>query len=133
VEGDKFTTAGDALQLNGEPQTLTFSPDNKWLAGGSSSGFAYLWDIATTQEMTRIPHNDPVTSVSFSPDGPLLLTVSRKVVRVWNITSLPLVPKDQLITFACSHLTSNFSTDEWNVIFGNEEYRPICPDLQEGK
>ena len=133
VNGDQFTQAIPAISLNGEPLFLAFSPDERWLAGGSSTGYAYLWDIATGQELSRIPHNDPVTSVSFSPDGPLFLTVSRKVVRIWNLTSLPLVPNDDLIPFACSHLTANFSRDEWASIFGAESYRPICPDLPEGK
>ena len=133
VDGAKFTPAGNPIQLNGEPLFLAFSPDNRWLAGGSSSGFAYLWETATGQEMNRIPHSDPVTSVSFSPDGSLLLTVSRKVVRIWTISSLPLVSKDELIPFACSHLTSNLGRDEWSALLGNEEYRLTCPGLPEGK
>ena len=133
VEGNTFTSPGEPLQLNGEPQILAFSPDNHWLAGGGSSGFSFLWDTATVQEMNRIPHNDPVTSVSFSPDGTLLLTVSRKVVRIWDMASLPLVPKDKLIPSACSHLTFNLSNDNWTAIFGNEEYRLLCPGLLEEK
>ena len=133
VEGDHFTPHGSLIPLNGEPLFLSFSQDNRWLAGGSSQGFAYLWDIATGQELSRIPHSDNVTSVAFSPDSPLLLTVSRKVVRIWNLTELPLTPKDDLIPFACSHLISNLSPDEWTSIFGNEEYKLTCPDLPEGK
>jgi len=133
VEGNTFTAQGAPLQLNNEPNILAFSPDSRWLAGGGPSGFAYLWDTATTQEMTRIPHNDPVTSVSFSPDGKLFLTVSRKFVRIWAVESLPMVPREKLIQVACSHLTSNFSTEEWHNIFGEEEYRLTCPDLPEGK
>ena len=133
VEGNIFTQASDPIQLNDKPLFLAFSPDNRWLAGGGSSGFAYLWDTATGQEMNRIPNNDQVTSVAFSPDSPLLLTVSRKVVRIWNITSLPLVSTNDLIPFACSHLTSNLSKDEWSAILGNEEYSLTCKDLPEGK
>jgi WD40 repeat protein len=133
VEGDTFSQAGETIELNGDPLFLTFSPDKRWLAGGSSSGFAYLWDIATGQEMSRIPHGDEVTGVSFSPDGLLLLTVSRKVVQVWNITTLPLISDDELIPFACSHLTSNFSRHEWDELFEGEEYKQICPSLPEGK
>jgi WD40 repeat protein len=49
---------------------------------------AFLWDMATAQEMARIPHDNPVTSVSFSPDGAQLLTVSRKVARIWDISAI---------------------------------------------
>src|SRR5262249_11517002 len=111
---------------------LSFHPNGKWLVGGDTSGFAYLWDLATTQELSRIRHSDPVTSVSFSPDGSQLITVSRKIVRVWDLSAIPQTPLDQLITFACQHLTSNFSPSRWAAFFGEEEYRPICPNLPEG-
>ena len=57
------------LRLNGQPLAITFSPDNRWLAVGSSNGFAYLWDISIGEEVSRLPHSDAVTSVSFSKDG----------------------------------------------------------------
>jgi WD40 repeat protein len=133
VDGNVFSPAVESIPINGTPLSLAFSPDNRWLAGGSSLGYAHLWDLNTGEEMTRIPHSDQVTSVEFSPDGPLLLTVSRKAVGVWNITTLPLVPTDDLITFACSHLTSNLGKDTWNAILGSEEYNQTCPKLAEGE
>lgn len=133
VEGTSFTQGGELLRLNGNPQTLAFSPDGKWLVGGSKSGFANLWDVATVQELARIPHGDPVTGVSFSLDGSQLFTVSRKVVRIWDVAAIPLVPKEQLIPSACSHLVTNFSREDWANLFGSEDYRLICPDLPEEK
>ena len=117
--------------MNGAPRALAFSSDNQWLAGGGSTSYAYLWDTKTVQEMARVAHGNPVTSVSFSPDGTQLLTVSRKVVRIWDINSIRLVPKEDLIPFACSHLVSNLSQEMWTNFFGEEEYRPICPNLPE--
>jgi WD40 repeat protein len=131
VDGQSFTQNGEAIQVNGNPQVLAFSPEDKWLAGGSTSGFAYLWDVATVKEMARIPHYDPVTGVSFSLDGTQLFTVSRKVVKIWDVNSIQLVPQEQLIPFACSHLVSNLSRDMWTVFFGDEEYRILCPSLPE--
>ncbi|HSG43733.1 MAG TPA: hypothetical protein VLA72_11310, partial [Anaerolineales bacterium] len=129
VEGTSFTQTGNNVQLNGHARFLAFSSDNKWLAGGGSTGFAYLWDIATTQELARIPHGDPVTSTTFSPDGKYLFTVSRKVVRIWDIFSLPQILKDDLIPAACSHIVENLSMDDWIVYFEDEEYQAICSDL----
>ena len=84
--------------------------------------------------MARIRHgNNPVTSVSFSPDGTRLFTVSRKVVRIWDIAGIPLVPKERLISIACSHLLTNFSREDWQIYFNNEEYRSTCPNLEEEK
>jgi WD40 repeat protein len=133
VEGTSFTRKGNPLRLNGKPQILTFSPDNRWLVGGSSSGFANLWDTKTVQEVARIPHSDPVTGVSFSLDGSQLFTVSRKVVRIWDVSAIPLILKDQLITAACSHLINNLSRDVWANFFGDEAYRLLCPYLPEDR
>ena len=87
-------------------------------------------DISIGEEVSRLPHSDAVTSVSFSKDGNLLATVSRKVVQFWDIPALPLVPTSDLINVACSHLTANISKSDWEIIFPGEDYRPICPDLQ---
>jgi WD40 repeat protein len=129
VENRSVTQSGEPLQLDGQPLILAFSPDDKWLAAGGSSGFAYLWSTATNEEVARIPHNDPVTSVSFSLDGSQLLTVSRKVVKIWNASSIRHVPKKELIDFACSQLVSNFSQETWAALFRDEVYRPLCPNL----
>ena len=120
----------DPMQLNGEPRAAAFSPDGHWLAGGGSSGFAYLWDVDSAQEMSRIPHGaNAVTSVSFSLDGTQLLTVSRKVIRIWDISAIPQTPKDKLISTACSHLIENLSQVDWLSYFADETYQPICPNF----
>ena len=131
IDGNSFTQAGNTLHLNGYPRFLAFGPDGKWLAGGGSTNFAYLWDINTMQEMARIPHGNPVTSVSFSPDGSQLFTVSRKVVRIWDIALIPLILKEELVPNACSHLATNLSREDWINYFADEEYRLICPSLPE--
>ncbi|HKJ39109.1 MAG TPA: hypothetical protein VJ972_10055, partial [Anaerolineales bacterium] len=77
-----------------------------------------------------IPHGaNSVTSVSFSLDSSQLLTVSRKVVRIWDISAIPKITKDELIATACSHLTENLSQDDWSVYFVDEDYQAICQNL----
>jgi len=130
VDGNKLTQSGGPLRLNGFTEALAFSPDDLWLAGGGNTGFAYLWDVTVVQEITRIPHgNNRVTSVAFSPDGTQLLTVSRKVVRMWNISAISLTPTADLIPLACSHLITNFSQEDWVTYFSDEDYQLICPTL----
>ena len=132
IDGRSITHHGNLLELNGFPRMLSFSPDNVWLAGGGSGGFAYIWDIATTQEYARIPHgNNPVTSIYFSNDGSKFVTVSRKVVRIWNSSNISFITRDMLIDAACSHLITNLSTDDWKKYFGEEEYRLTCPTLKQ--
>jgi WD40 repeat protein len=111
---------------------LVFSADGKSLAGGDTAGFAYLWNVETGEEINRIRHSDPVTSVAFSPEGSHLITVSRKIVRVWDLGVIQPMPVDQLIPFACRRLINNLSPSRWSELFGEETYRLICPDLPEG-
>ena len=134
VDGNTFTQLGETLITTAARRMLlAFSPDKRWLAGGAL-GFAYLWDTATVQEFARIPHgSNPVTSVSFTNDGTQLLTVSRKVVRIWDFSAIPLVPNDKLIEYACSRLTYNLSQDEWTTYFGDIQYNLTCPGLMEKK
>jgi WD40 repeat protein len=133
AQGTSFVQAGDPLNLKGNPQVLAFSPNGKWLVGGSTENFANIWEVAAGQEIARIPHGDRVNGVSFSPDGSQLFTVSRKMVRIWDINGIPPVPRDRLIDAACSHLVTNLSRDEWKNLFRSETYRLLCPDLPEGK
>lgn len=132
VETIVFTREGTDMQFSGELNTLAFSPNGQWLAGGDTTGFAYLWDAATTHELSRIRHTDPVTSVSFSLDGTQLITVARKVVRVWDMSAIQQYSRDELKSFACKYFISNLSQNTWASLFGVEAYRPVCPDLPEG-
>lgn len=132
VDNESFTQVGGNMQFSGDLITLAFSPNNQWLVGGDARGFALLWDVATQQELSRIRHGDAVTSVAFSPDGSQLITVARKVVRVWDLSALQLYPRNELNTFACEHFLANISRGMWASLFGDEEYRPICPNLPEG-
>ena len=118
------------LRMNGEPYGLEFSPDSSLLAGGSTNKFAYLWDVALGQEISRLPHSDIVRSVSFSPDGLELVTVSRKTVQIWDIPMLPSLSTDSIVSMVCSHLTFNLSQAKWDEVYPSEEYRLLCPDLE---
>ena len=131
ITDDGTITLYKQLELNSEPLSLKFSPDSSMLAGGGFAGFAYLWDVNSAQELARIPHGaNSVTSVTFSLDGTQLLTVSRKVVRIWDIAAIPKIPKANLVPIACSHLIENLGKDDWTTYFGNdEEYQKICPEL----
>jgi WD40 repeat protein len=63
-------------------------------------------------------------SLAFSPDSKLIVsghndnTVS---VSHWNT--------DDLISEVCNLLPRNFTHNEWKQNFGEEPYRPTCPNL----
>jgi len=133
MENGSFSRAKNKFLANGEVLSLDFSADNQRLAVGDSSGYVYLYDLVLGQEVARLPHVDKVTSVSFSPDGRQLATVSRKTVMVWDMLSIPLVMRSQLAETACAHLISNFDENKWKLLFFEEEYRLMCPNLPAGK
>ena len=124
-----YAPTGTVLRMNGQPYSLAFSPDASLIAAGSTNYFAYLWDLSLGQEVTRIPHSDIVSSVSFSPDGLELATAARKTVQIWDVPALPVTHTDTIVDAACAHLVNNFSETEWRLFYSSEEYRPLCPDL----
>jgi len=133
VEDGSFSRTEDQFRLNGEVLSLDFGPDSKQLAAGDSTGYVYLFDLTLNQEIARLPHVDKVTSISFSPDGRQLAIVSRKTVSLWDVPSIPLVMRSQLTEIACARLINNFDQIKWKLLFFEEEYRPICPNLPAGE
>jgi WD40 repeat protein len=68
-------------------QSIAWSPDNRWLAAGSSTGKIFLWDLKTVLPVAILNgHVDQVLGLSFSPSGRLLASAAMDgVVMVWQI------------------------------------------------
>jgi hypothetical protein len=54
-------------------------------------------------------------------------------VLLWDVPSIPLVMRDKLPGTACSRLITNFDKNKWKLLFFDEEYRLICPNLPAGE
>jgi WD40 repeat protein len=71
-----------------------FTPDGRYLVGGSWKGWARLWSTKTWKPATRLfaNHPGPVTWQSTSPDGHTLATSSTDgAIRLWDLrTQQPL-------------------------------------------
>ena len=84
------------LTQGADVQTLAFSGDGRTLIATSGDAtqptspqnLAFVWDVATTQELARFPHVRPHRPAGLSPDGRLAITsVDDLVATVWSVTS----------------------------------------------
>lgn len=108
--------------------SMTFNPQGDKLFIGYLSNLIIL-DPNTGKEISRILHKDAVTSISFSADGNTLATASLKAVQFWNVQNIQLIPSETLEPTACSRLTQNFDTAQWESFFGEEPFRKLCDSL----
>ena len=79
-----FPLVGDSLNQ------LVFSPDERWLAGGSSNTTVRLWDAGSWQfQRTLSGHTDGIVALAFSPDSRTLVSASSgyedRRVHLWNL------------------------------------------------
>jgi WD40 repeat protein len=68
--------------------TIAYSPDGRWLAGGSQGG-TRLWNVATGQEVRTLGEPDGVVAaVAFSPDSQQLACGGNDgAVKVWTVAT----------------------------------------------
>lgn len=68
-------------------QSILFNPDATLLATGTSSGNLYLWRVADGTLLQKIPaHTNNLTTLAYSPDGTMLVTVGwDNTLRFWQI------------------------------------------------
>jgi WD40 repeat protein len=111
-----------------QPYSIAFNPQGDMLAVATLNN-VYLLDVATGEELGRIPHKGIVYNVSFSPDEKTLATASLKTIQLWDVSTLQKLQTDNLIETACSHLIWNFSESTWGVMFGDQPYHKLCEQL----
>jgi len=108
--------------------SLTFNPSGLVLAVGSRNNI-YLVNPFTVKEVARIPQAGVVTGLSYSTDGNTMAAASLKTAQFWDTTHIQTINSDSLVTAACSRLNANFSHAQWSNLFGDNEYRELCPGL----
>ena len=70
-------------------ESVSVSPNSRWIATGASDSTVKLWDIKTNSEIHLLKgHSDEVLSVGFSPDGSRIASGSSDMtVKVWDVRS----------------------------------------------
>ena len=67
-------------------RAVAYSPDGRTLASGSDDQTVRLWDVESGQEVARLQHQAPVSSMSFSPDGQTLAGGSHEgTILLWDM------------------------------------------------
>jgi WD40 repeat protein len=73
--------------FDGEPRSLSFSPDGKTLAVGTTTGI-FRWDIETQEPLPALREHRPIFGLGYLPDGRLLSASSTAgTVRLWDDAS----------------------------------------------
>jgi WD40 repeat protein len=125
-QNGKFTEVTSFIKE--QAVSLSLNSKGTLLAVGTAKN-AYLIDLATGEEIARIPHIDIVNGVSFSIDGTTFVTASSKTLQFWNMTSIHQIKTDILIPTACSRLVRNLDAAQWRTLFGDQPYRTLCENL----
>jgi WD40 repeat protein len=84
--------ASEILEMAGpvtEIKDMTFSPDGKHLAVGSSDTTVRLWDVEQGRIVVKLTgHQNSVSGVSYYNDGQSLITLGRDdLLKTWDTTS----------------------------------------------
>ncbi|MEH2460246.1 nSTAND1 domain-containing NTPase [Nostoc sp.] len=77
---------------SGAVNTVSFSPDGKFIASGSDDKTIIVWDSDGKKFGNPIKHPNSVTSLSFSPDSKMIAAGTRNgTVKLWKIdgTEIP--------------------------------------------
>ena len=114
------------LRYNATVSTIAFSPNSRWIAGGSRDGTVRVWDAGTGERIYQFTEdNEPIWKLEFSPDSRLLLSVSLDGTgRLRDLVP----PRQELATFGqdgnaiyAASFSPNTDEDNYTIVTGSED------------
>ncbi|MCA9442444.1 MAG: protein kinase, partial [Candidatus Omnitrophica bacterium] len=85
------TTGETQLTLPSGLVTMSFSPDDRWIATGGADGGVGIYDTGSGRERKSwSAHTLPIAEIEWSPDGTTLATSSQvggRTVAIWNASN----------------------------------------------
>jgi WD40 repeat protein len=84
--------AGTEVRSLFSPQPVNnfaVSVRGRFLASGSASGKADIWDLDSGQIVQSVQHNGDIWGIVFSPDSTSVLTAGKDgIIRLWDVSDL---------------------------------------------
>ena len=99
---------------------LTFSRDEQFLAAADEVGTIHLWDLGSGTRAMQFDSPAEVWALHFTRDG-------RYLAAGTNAGEVRLYPWK--LEDVCARVTYNFSDEEWQQFFPEEDYHETCPGL----
>ena len=121
------------LGHSGSIDSVSYSPDGRYIASGSADASIKLWDAASGRLIrTFIGHSGNITAITFSPNGKYLASASwDRTIKMWDVAS------DKEITTFTGHsriITSvAFSPDGNTIVSGSWDMTVRQWDVASGK
>jgi WD40 repeat protein len=104
-------------------EQTSFSPNNRYLAVGSSNGMVRVFDVAEHKEMARLPHRVAIRFLAFNADSSELISQSSGSPGYLFLSPLNY---RVLVQAVCRRSIHDLTEREWREYVGEERQRPIC-------
>ena len=126
----RSTRSGEIIPVDyhdarGWMNALAYSPDGRWLAGGSANGTTWIWDaVKGGNPVHTLPRQSEagILSVRFSPDGKSLVTGSEDgLISVWDYALEAKTPVTAFQAHADAIFSMVFSDDGTRLLTASKD------------